>query len=41
MAVGRAVMELIVDGDFKTIDLSRFSFQRFLSEDFLEEEKIV
>jgi len=38
VAVGRAVMELIVDGDFKTIDLSRFSFQRFLSEDFLEEE---
>ena len=41
VAVGRAVMELIVDGGFKTIDLSRFSCERFLSEDFLEEEKIV
>ena len=34
-------MELIVDGDFQTVDLSRFSFERFLSEDFLDEEKIV
>ena len=36
-----AVMELIVDGGYQTIDLSRFSFERFLTEDHLEEEKIV
>lgn len=29
-AVGRAVMELILDGEFKTIDLSRFAFDRIL-----------
>ena len=41
VAVGRAIMELIVDGGYQTIDLSRFSFERFLTEDHLEEEKIV
>ncbi|RZB38625.1 FAD-dependent oxidoreductase domain-containing protein 1, partial [Asbolus verrucosus] len=29
-AVGRAVAELILDGDFKTIDLTRFGFDRFI-----------
>ncbi|XP_076454623.1 FAD-dependent oxidoreductase domain-containing protein 1-like [Babylonia areolata] len=41
VAVGRAVMELIVDGEFRTIDLSRFSFNRFFTEELLEEEGIV
>ncbi|GLH06192.1 FAD-dependent oxidoreductase domain-containing protein 1 [Gryllus bimaculatus] len=30
-AVGRAVMEMIVDGGFKTIDLSRLSFDRIIT----------
>ena len=29
-AIGRAVAELILDGDFKTIDLTRFGFDRFI-----------
>jgi FAD-dependent oxidoreductase domain-containing protein 1 len=29
-AIGRAIAELIVEGDFPTIDLSRFSYQRIL-----------
>ncbi|KAL8611526.1 hypothetical protein ACOMHN_014581 [Nucella lapillus] len=41
VAVGRAIMELIVDGEYRTIDLSRFGFERFLTEDFLEEDGIV
>ncbi|XP_012821381.1 FAD-dependent oxidoreductase domain-containing protein 1 isoform X1 [Xenopus tropicalis] len=40
-AVGRAVAELIVDGSFQTIDLSSFSFRRFVSEEPLLERNIV
>ncbi|CAH1787517.1 unnamed protein product [Owenia fusiformis] len=40
-AIGRAVMEYLLDGDFKTIDLSRFSFDRFFAEDELIFEKNV
>ena len=29
-AIGRAVSELVVEGNFKTIDLNRFSFERVL-----------
>lgn len=29
-AVGRAISELILDGEFKTIDLSRLGFDRIL-----------
>ena len=36
-----AIMEVIVHGSYQTIDLSRFCFERFLTEDHLEEEKIV
>lgn len=41
VAVGRALSELIIDGKYTTIDLSRFEFERLLTEDFLVEEKIV
>lgn len=30
LAIGRAVFELIFYGEYKTIDLSRFGFNRFL-----------
>ncbi|KAK7496987.1 hypothetical protein BaRGS_00011723 [Batillaria attramentaria] len=41
VAVGRAIMELIVDGEFKTIDLSRFGFERFLMDELVTEDHIV
>lgn len=40
-AVGRAVAELILDGNFKTIDLSNFSFKRVLSQEPMLERNIV
>ncbi|XP_076875401.1 FAD-dependent oxidoreductase domain-containing protein 1 [Brachyhypopomus gauderio] len=40
-AVGRAVAELILDGDFRTIDLSGFKFNRILVQDPLLERNIV
>ena len=41
IAIGRAVMELIYHDEFKTIDLSRYSFQRFLEDEPLKELAIV
>ncbi|KAI8491484.1 FAD-dependent oxidoreductase domain-containing protein 1 [Branchiostoma belcheri] len=40
-AVGRAVAELLLDGDFKTIDLRRFGFERFLRNEPIREKNIV
>ncbi|KAM4650855.1 FAD-dependent oxidoreductase domain-containing protein 1 [Discoglossus pictus] len=40
-AVGRAVAELVVDGYYKSLDLSAFSFRRFLSGEQLLERNIV
>ncbi|CAD5118716.1 DgyrCDS7397 [Dimorphilus gyrociliatus] len=40
-AIGNAVTELIVDGEFKTIDLKRLSFERILEGNTLKEEEIV
>lgn len=39
-AVGRAITEIIVDGDYTTIDLSRFSFARILQNEPLFERNI-
>uniref|UniRef100_A0A3Q3RHT1 FAD-dependent oxidoreductase domain-containing protein 1 n=1 Tax=Mastacembelus armatus TaxID=205130 RepID=A0A3Q3RHT1_9TELE len=40
-AVGRAVAELIVDGNFKTLDLTGFGFQRILAQEPMLERNIV
>jgi len=40
-AVGRAMAELILEGGFKTIDLSRFSFQRIIDQEKVLERNIV
>ncbi|XP_072231166.1 FAD-dependent oxidoreductase domain-containing protein 1 [Leuresthes tenuis] len=40
-AVGRAVSELILDGNFKTLDLSNFSFRRILTQEPMLERNIV
>ncbi|KAI9556876.1 hypothetical protein GHT06_016668 [Daphnia sinensis] len=40
-AVGRAVMELILDGEFLTIDLSRFGFERVIANQPVFEQNIV
>ena len=40
-AAGRAVMELILEGKFKTIDLSRFSFKRVITNQPIFEQNIV
>ncbi|XP_069001989.1 FAD-dependent oxidoreductase domain-containing protein 1 [Embiotoca jacksoni] len=40
-AVGRAVAELILDGDFKTLNLSNFSFRRILAQEPMLERNIV
>uniref|UniRef100_A0A3Q0S320 FAD-dependent oxidoreductase domain-containing protein 1 n=1 Tax=Amphilophus citrinellus TaxID=61819 RepID=A0A3Q0S320_AMPCI len=40
-AVGRAVAELILDGNFKTLDLSGFSFSRILTQEPMLERNIV
>ncbi len=39
-AVGRAVSELIVSGDYQTIDLSRFGFERILTGEPLAEHNV-
>uniref|UniRef100_A0A1B6E6W7 FAD-dependent oxidoreductase domain-containing protein 1 n=1 Tax=Clastoptera arizonana TaxID=38151 RepID=A0A1B6E6W7_9HEMI len=40
-AVGRAIMELIVDGSFRTIDLSKLGYQRILNREPAYELNIV
>ena len=40
-AVGRAVMEMILDGEFVTLDLSRFNFDRFIVGQEVREMNIV
>jgi FAD-dependent oxidoreductase domain-containing protein 1 len=40
-AVGRSVMEMILDGRFVTIDLERMSFDRLVTDTPLIEENIV
>ncbi|XP_018546986.1 FAD-dependent oxidoreductase domain-containing protein 1 [Lates calcarifer] len=40
-AVGRGMAELILDGDFKTLDLSAFSFRRILDQEPMLERNIV
>ncbi|XP_054284014.1 FAD-dependent oxidoreductase domain-containing protein 1-like isoform X1 [Macrosteles quadrilineatus] len=40
-AIGRAMMELIVDGRFTTIDLTRMQFERIFHEEYLLETNIV
>uniref|UniRef100_A0A665TYG3 FAD-dependent oxidoreductase domain-containing protein 1 n=1 Tax=Echeneis naucrates TaxID=173247 RepID=A0A665TYG3_ECHNA len=40
-AVGRAVAELILDGNFKTLDLSRLGFGRILAQEPMMERNIV
>ncbi|XP_047114857.1 FAD-dependent oxidoreductase domain-containing protein 1-like [Schistocerca piceifrons] len=40
-AVGRAVMEMMFEGGFKTIDLSRFGFDRLMYNELLREVNIV
>ncbi|KAK9510559.1 hypothetical protein O3M35_005310 [Rhynocoris fuscipes] len=40
-AIGRAVMEKLIDGEFKTIDLSRFGFERYIDDKPLYESNIV
>ncbi|KAM4620176.1 FAD-dependent oxidoreductase domain-containing protein 1 [Polymixia lowei] len=40
-AVGRAVAELILEGNFKTLDLSALSFKRILSQEPMLERNIV
>ncbi|KAL3870193.1 hypothetical protein ACJMK2_038274 [Sinanodonta woodiana] len=39
--IGRALMELLIDGEYKTIDLSRFEFQRFIDNEPIQEMAIV
>lgn len=40
-AVGRAVAELIVDGNFKTLDLGNFGFRRIMEQEPMLERNIV
>lgn len=40
-AVGRAITELILDGKFTTIDLSRFGFERLIKQEPMFEDNIV
>lgn len=40
-AVGRAITEFIIDGNYRTIDLSRFSWNRILREIPLQERNII
>lgn len=40
-AVGRAVAELILDGNFQTLDLSAFGFKRILTQEPMLERNIV
>ena len=40
-AVGRAISELITFGIYKTLDLSRFSFERFEKGELIKERNVV
>lgn len=40
-AVGRAVMEMLLDGEYKTIDLTRFGFERILDNQPVFEKNVV
>ena len=40
-AVGRAISELIVFGSFRTLDLSRFGYQRFAAGRWIEEQNVI
>lgn len=40
-AVGRAISELIAYGSYKSLDLSKFSYERFTSGDLIKESEIV
>lgn len=40
-AVGRAISELIIDGKFTSIDLSRFGFDRLVDNEPMMEANIV
>jgi len=40
-AVGRAMAELILDGQFNSIDLTKFGFQRFIDKIKVLERNIV
>lgn len=40
-AIGRAMAELIMDDEFKTIDLRRFSFDRILDDEPYAEMNII
>ena len=39
-AIGRAMMEFIIDDNFQTIDLNRFMFDRFIDEEPVFEEVV-
>ncbi|KAK3880138.1 hypothetical protein Pcinc_015340 [Petrolisthes cinctipes] len=41
LGVGRAIMEAILEGEYKTINLERFAFERVLIDDPLYEENII
>ncbi|KAL4219266.1 FAD-dependent oxidoreductase domain-containing protein 1 [Mactra antiquata] len=41
LAIGQAIFELIMYGHYKTIDLSRFSFNRFMDDELVIEDAIV
>lgn len=40
-AVGRALSELIAFGEYRTLDLGRFSFERFASGQLIEERNVI
>lgn len=40
-AVGRAISELILDGQFRTINLKRFGFDRLIVNEPMKESNIV
>ena len=40
-AVGRALMQLIIDGEFKEIDLSRLTFDRILDDEPISERLVL
>lgn len=41
LGVGRALMEAILEGEYKTINLERFAFDRVLTNEPLYEENII
>lgn len=40
-AAGRAIMEMLIDGEYVTIDMSKFSFNRILRGEPIREQYIV